>query len=181
LPQIRVAVNLSVRQFARQNLEKLVNQVLLDTGLPVDCLELEITENMLMDDVEGSVETLHRLKALGVQLAIDDFGTGYSSLSYLKRFPIDRLKVDRSFITHVTTDPGDASVTQAIIAVAHNLGLSVTAEGVEEVSQLKFLQQHACEEVQGFLFSRPLIADDLAELLVTNDGFITLPADLNSD
>lgn len=181
LPKIRVAVNLSVRQFARQNLEKLVDQVLLDTGLPVDCLELEITENMLMDDVEGSVETLHRLKALGVQLAIDDFGTGYSSLSYLKRFPIDRLKVDRSFITHVTTDPGDASVTQAIIAVAHNLGLSVTAEGVEEVSQLKFLQQHACEEVQGFLFSRPLTAEDLAELLGTNDGFIPLPTDINSD
>ncbi|MBR9867179.1 MAG: EAL domain-containing protein [Oceanospirillales bacterium] len=181
LPKIRVAVNLSVRQFARQNLEKLVDQVLLDTGLPVDCLELEITENMLMDDVEGSVETLHRLKALGVQLAIDDFGTGYSSLSYLKRFPIDRLKVDRSFITHVTTDPGDASVTQAIIAVAHNLGLSVTAEGVEEVSQLKFLQQHACEEVQGFLFSRPLTAEDLAELLGTNGGFIPLPTDINSD
>ncbi len=87
LPEIRMAVNLSVRQFAKQSLEKQVYQVLLDTGLPVHCLELEITENMMMDDVEGSVETLHRLKALGVQLAIDDFGTGYSSLSYLKRFP----------------------------------------------------------------------------------------------
>ncbi|WP_232846493.1 EAL domain-containing protein [Amphritea pacifica] len=174
LPQIRVAVNLSVRQFAKQNLEKLVYQVLLDTGLPVHCLELEITENMLMDDVDGSVETLHRLKALGVQLAIDDFGTGYSSLSYLKRFPIDRLKVDRSFITHVTTDPGDASVTQAIIAVAHNLGLSVTAEGVEDESQLAFLQQHDCEEVQGYLFSRPLSADDLAALLRASNGYMPL-------
>ncbi|BBB27610.1 putative bifunctional diguanylate cyclase/phosphodiesterase [Amphritea japonica] len=172
LPRIRVAVNLSVRQFAKQNLEKLVSQVLLDTGLPVNCLELEITENMLMDDVEGSVETLHRLKALGVQLAIDDFGTGYSSLSYLKRFPIDRLKVDRSFITHVTTDPGDASVTQAIIAVAHNLGLSVTAEGVEEKSQLEFLRELHCEEIQGYLFSRPLKADDLAQLLDSNNGYI---------
>lgn len=175
LPHIRVAVNLSVRQFAKQNLEKLVSQVLQDTGLPVNCLELEITENMLMDDVDGSVETLHRLKALGVQLAIDDFGTGYSSLSYLKRFPIDRLKVDRSFITHVTTDPGDASVTQAIIAVAHNLGLSVTAEGVEEEAQLAFLQQHACEEVQGYLFSRPLKAEDLAELLIKDNGYMPLP------
>ncbi|MBQ0785134.1 MAG: EAL domain-containing protein [Amphritea sp.] len=174
LPEIRVAVNLSVRQFAKQNLEKLVSQVLLDTGLPVHCLELEITENMLMDDVEGSVETLHRLKALGVQLAIDDFGTGYSSLSYLKRFPIDKLKVDRSFITHVTTDPGDASVTQAIIAVAHNLGLSVTAEGVEEKSQLEFLRELQCEEIQGYLFSRPLKADDLAQLLKSNDGYIQI-------
>lgn len=174
LPEIRVAVNLSVRQFAKQNLEKLVSQVLLDTGLPVHCLELEITENMLMDDVEGSVETLHRLKDLGVQLAIDDFGTGYSSLSYLKRFPIDKLKVDRSFITHVTTDPGDASVTQAIIAVAHNLGLSVTAEGVEEKSQLEFLRELQCEEIQGYLFSRPLKADDLAQLLNSNNGYIKI-------
>ena len=174
LPEIRMAVNLSVRQFAKQSLEKQVYQVLLDTGLPVHCLELEITENMMMDDVEGSVETLHRLKALGVQLAIDDFGTGYSSLSYLKRFPIDRLKVDRSFITHVTTDPGDASVTQAIIAVAHNLGLSVTAEGVEEESQLAFLREHSCEEVQGYLYSRPLKADDLAVLLGSNNGYIHL-------
>ncbi|WP_428033256.1 two-component system response regulator [Amphritea sp.] len=181
LPQIRVAVNLSVRQFAKQNLEKLVSQVLQDTGLPVNCLELEITENMLMDDVEGSVETLHRLKALGVQLAIDDFGTGYSSLSYLKRFPIDRLKVDRSFITHVTTDQGDASVTQAIIAVAHNLGLSVTAEGVEDEAQLAFLQQYACEEVQGFLFSKPLVADDLAELLRTTHGYMSLNTDTSAD
>ncbi|MBU2967640.1 EAL domain-containing protein [Amphritea sp. 2_MG-2023] len=174
LPHIRVAVNLSVRQFAKQHIDKLVTQVLLDTGLPVDCLELEITENMLMDDVEGSVETLHRLKALGVQLAIDDFGTGYSSLSYLKRFPIDRLKVDRSFITHVTTDSDDAAVTQAIIAVAHNMGLSVTAEGVEDRDQLAFLNELACEEVQGYLFSRPLTPDDLAALLKSGNGYITL-------
>jgi len=174
LPPIRVAVNLSVRQFAKQSLEKLVHRVLLDTGLPVECLELEITENMLMDDVEGSVETLHKLKALGVYLAIDDFGTGYSSLSYLKRFPIDKLKVDRSFITHVTTDPGDASVTQAIIAVAHNLGLSVTAEGVEEFSQLEFLQQHDCEEIQGYYFSRPLAAWDMEKLLLTSKGFMSV-------
>lgn len=175
LPEIRIAVNLSVRQFARQNLDKLVNEVLLDSGLPVHCLELEITENMLMDDVEGSVETLHRLKALGVCMAIDDFGTGYSSLSYLKRFPIDRLKIDRSFITHVTSVPGDASVVQAIIAVAHNLGLSVTAEGVEELEQLAFLQQYNCEEVQGYYFSRPLPAAELEQLLQRSGGIIGLP------
>ncbi|MDO6565209.1 EAL domain-containing protein [Amphritea sp. 1_MG-2023] len=175
LPHIRIAVNLSVRQFAKQPLEKLVMQVLQDTGLPVNCLELEITENMLMDDVEGAVETLHRLSALGVQLAIDDFGTGYSSLSYLKRFPIDRLKIDRSFITHVTTDSDDAAVTQAIIAVAHNMGLSVTAEGVEDATQLALLQEYACEEVQGYFFSRPLIAEDLEVLLQHNNGYMTLP------
>lgn len=179
LPEFRIAVNLSVRQFARQNLDKLVNEVLLDSGLPVHCLELEITENMLMDDVEGSVETLHRLKALGVCLAIDDFGTGYSSLSYLKRFPIDRLKIDRSFITHVTSDQGDASVTQAIIAVAHNLGLSVTAEGVEELEQLAFLKEYNCEEVQGYYFSRPLVADDLAQLLHQCKGVMALPGKSN--
>ena len=172
LPEIRIAVNLSVRQFAKQNFEQLVSQVLSDTGLPVDCLELEITENMLMDDVEGSVETLHKLKALGVYLSIDDFGTGYSSLSYLKRFPIDKLKIDRSFIINVTTDPGDAAVTQAIIGVAHNLGLRVTAEGVEEASQLEFLRLHNCEEVQGYYFSRPLIVGDMEHLLRSNEGYI---------
>lgn len=177
LSDIRIAVNLSVRQFARQNLDTLVSQVLKDSGLPVHCLELEITENMLMDDVEGAEATLHRLKALGVCLAIDDFGTGYSSLSYLKRFPIDRLKIDRSFITHVTTDHGDASVAQAIVAVAHNLGLSVTAEGVEEASQLAFLKQLRCEEVQGFYFSKPLPAQQLADLLRDRQGSI-VPVDI---
>ncbi len=174
LPEIRVAVNLSVQQFAKQSFDKLVSKVLLDTGLPVHCLELELTENMLMDDVEGAVETLHKLKALGVCLAIDDFGTGYSSLSYLKRFPIDKLKVDQSFITHVTSDPGDASVTQAIIAMAHNLDLTVTAEGVEEAPQLEFLRQNNCEEVQGYYFSRPLRAEDMEDLLQSSKGYLTV-------
>ena len=123
-----------------------------------------------MDDVEGSVDTLHRLKDLGVCLAIDDFGTGYSSLSYLKRFPIDRLKIDRSFITHVTTNTEDASVTQAIIAVAHSLGLSVTAEGVESADQLAFLNENKCEEVQGYYFSKPVSANDIKRLLIVNQG-----------
>jgi diguanylate cyclase (GGDEF)-like protein len=170
LPPVRMAVNLSVRQFARQNLESVVQSTLLKTGLPVRYLELEITENMLMDDVEGSVDTLHRLKDLGVCLAIDDFGTGYSSLSYLKRFPIDRLKIDRSFITHVTTNTEDASVTQAIIAVAHSLGLSVTAEGVESADQLAFLNENKCEEVQGYYFSKPVSANDIKRLLIVNQG-----------
>lgn len=174
LPEIIVAVNLSVRQFSKQNLETLVSQVLSDTALPVHCLELEITENMLMDDVEGAVDTLHKLKALGVHLAIDDFGTGYSSLSYLRRFPIDKLKVDRSFITNVTTNSGDASVTQAIIAVAHNLGLKVTAEGVEEAPQLDFLRQNNCEEVQGYYFSKPLLALNMETLLCDSKGYLNV-------
>lgn len=138
------------------------------------CLELEITENMLMDDVEGAVDTLHKLKALGVHLAIDDFGTGYSSLSYLRRFPIDKLKVDRSFITNVTTNSGDASVTQAIITVAHNLGLKVTAEGVEEASLLDFLRQNNCDEVQGYYFSKPLSALNMETLLCDSKGYLNV-------
>lgn len=165
LPRITMAVNLSVSQFAKQDLEVLVAQVLKDTGLPAADLELEITENMLMDDVSGSVEVLHRLKALGVQLAIDDFGTGYSSLSYLKRFPIDRLKIDRSFVTHLVSDPNDAAVTQAVIAMAHSLGLNVTAEGVETPAQRDFLTTHRCDEVQGYYFSKPKPADEIEELL----------------
>ena len=138
------------------------------------CLELEITENMLMDDVEGAVDTLHKLKALGVHLAIDDFGTGYSSLSYLRRFPIDKLKVDRSFITNVTTNSGDASVTQAIITVAHNLGFKVTAEGVEEASLLDFLRQNNCDEVQGYYFSKPLSALNMETLLCDSKGYLNV-------
>jgi EAL domain-containing protein (putative c-di-GMP-specific phosphodiesterase class I) len=164
-------VNISVQQFSKQSLDKLVSKVLLETGLPVHCLELEITENMLMDDVEGAVGTLHKLKDLGINLAIDDFGTGYSSLSYLMRFPIDKLKIDRSFITYVTTEPDDAAVTQAIISMAHNLGLTVIAEGVEEASQLEFLRQHHCEEMQGYYFSRPLVASDMENLLRNHKGY----------
>jgi diguanylate cyclase (GGDEF)-like protein len=171
LPEIQIAVNISVQQFSKQSLDKLVSKVLLETGLPVHCLELEITENMLMDDVEGAVETLHKLKALGLNLSIDDFGTGYSSLSYLKRFPIDKLKIDRSFITHVTTEPSDAAVTQAIISMAHNLGLTVIAEGVEEASQLAFLRKHHCEEMQGYYFSRPLAGSDMENLLRSHKGY----------
>jgi diguanylate cyclase (GGDEF)-like protein len=171
LPEIQIAVNISVQQFSKQSLDKLVSKVLLETGLPIHCLELEITENMLMDDVEGAVETLHKLKALGLNLSIDDFGTGYSSLSYLKRFPIDKLKIDRSFITHVTTEPSDAAVTQAIISMAHNLGLTVIAEGVEEASQLAFLRKHHCEEMQGYYFSRPLAGSDMENLLRSHKGY----------
>ncbi len=167
LPKIRMAVNLSVRQFIGHDLEDLVSQVLQETGLPADWLELEITETMLIDDVEGTVTTLNKLKEMGVQLAIDDFGVGYSSLNYLKRFPIDRLKIDRSFVTHVALNPNDASLTLAMVAMAHSLKLDVIAEGVETVEQRTFLQERHCDEMQGYFFSRPVSEQQMEELLLT--------------
>ncbi|WP_036228131.1 two-component system response regulator [Marinobacterium jannaschii] len=162
---LTMAVNLSVSQFVGQDLTALVSDVLQSSGLPADALELEITENMLMDDVAGAVDVLHSLKSLGIKLSIDDFGTGYSSLSYLKRFPIDKLKIDRSFVTHIVSDSTDAAVTKAIIAMAHSLGLRVTAEGVENQEQKNFLQSRGCDEVQGYLYSRPLPAEEVSDLL----------------
>jgi EAL domain-containing protein (putative c-di-GMP-specific phosphodiesterase class I) len=118
-----------------------------------------------MHGVDTTLDTLHKLKDMGVRLAIDDFGTGYSSLSYLKRFPLDTLKIDRSFVKDLPRDAGDAAITKAIIAMAHSLKLEVVAEGVETAEQLAFLQQHGCDICQGYLFSRPVSADDLGALL----------------
>ncbi len=165
LPPLRMAVNLSARQFAQKNLVETVRRILDETGLAVECLELEITESLLMDDAEEAIDTLHRLKALGVQLAIDDFGTGYSSLSYLKRFPIDRLKIDRSFVNNITTAPNDAAVALAVVSMAHSLKLGVTAEGVETAAQQAFLRERHCDEVQGFFFSHPVSSQQVADLL----------------
>jgi EAL domain-containing protein (putative c-di-GMP-specific phosphodiesterase class I) len=122
-----------------------------------------------MHGAEKYVEMLGRIKALGVQIAVDDFGTGYSSLSYLKRFPVDQLKVDRSFVVDLATDPDDAVIVQAIIALGHKLNLRVVAEGVETTEQLDFLRQSGCDEMQGFLFGRPMIAPDFAALLTSQD------------
>ena len=159
LPPVRVSVNLSGAQFYKDDLYKTVKDVLEETGLDPDWLELEVTESMLMKDAESTIETLHKLKSAGIHLSIDDFGTGYSSLSYLKRFPIDALKIDRSFIREVTTNPDDAAIATSIILMGHSLRLSVVAEGVEEESQLAFLQVLQCNEIQGFLFSPPVPAD----------------------
>ena len=165
LPRISVAVNLSARQFMQPGLLDSVRRALGESGLEACYLELELTESMMMNNAEHFITTLHALKSMGVQLSIDDFGTGYSSLSYLKRFPIDRLKIDQSFIRDIVTDTGDATITRAVIALGHSLNLKVIAEGVETAEQLAFLRANQCDEIQGYYFSRPVAADMLAGLL----------------
>jgi diguanylate cyclase (GGDEF)-like protein/PAS domain S-box-containing protein len=167
LGRLRVAVNLSARQFGAADLLPGIEAALRDTGLAPDCLELELTESLFMGDITPAVELLHRMKALGVNLSIDDFGTGYSSFSYLSRFPIDVLKIDRSFVADITHDANDAAIVDSIIALAHNLRLSVIAEGVETAEQLAYLREQGCDEMQGYYFSRPLPAAEFEQLLRT--------------
>ncbi|WP_158675423.1 bifunctional diguanylate cyclase/phosphodiesterase [Thiohalobacter thiocyanaticus] len=164
LPQ-RIAVNISSRQFQRQDMTEVISRTLRETGFEAGRLELELTETVLMDNGEDTVTMLRALKTMGVHLAIDDFGTGYSSLAYLKRFPIDRLKIDRSFVMDLTRDSDDAAIVAATIALGHNLNRTVIAEGVETQAQLDFLRQHGCDLVQGYLLSRPLPAEAITELL----------------
>ncbi len=156
---IPVTVNLSGRQFVDGSLALMVSNILDETGLTPSLLELEITEGVVMYNPQTATQTLEQLNVFGVRIAIDDFGTGYSSLSNLKQYPIDTIKIDKSFVRDITTDPNDASIVKAIIAMAHSMGLQVIAEGVETEEQLAFLQRHQCDCVQGFLFSHPLPAD----------------------
>ncbi|MHC5675134.1 putative bifunctional diguanylate cyclase/phosphodiesterase [Nostoc sp.] len=162
---IRISVNLSARQFEQPNLVEIVSQILEETGLKASYLELEVTESFLMGDIDRSVKILKQLRELGIWLALDDFGTGYSSLNYLKRFPVNMLKIDRSFIQDVMSNPDSAAITDAIIALAKSLRLKITAEGVETQEQLEYLQMRGCHEGQGFYFSRPLPADIIAPML----------------
>ena len=168
LPPVFMAVNLSPRQFKDPDLVDNVIRALRETGMPPELLELEITESMMMHDIEGAVEKLSEIRKLGVRLAIDDFGTGYSSLSQLKRFPIDTLKVDRSFIRDIPRDAEDIAITEAIIALGKSLGVTVVAEGVETPEQEAFLKTRACHEMQGYFFSRPVPPEDFAALLRAN-------------
>ena len=165
LPPIRLAINLSARQFQRGNMVKTVAEALAENAMQPDYLELELTESMLMHDVENTVKTLHELKIMGVRLSIDDFGTGYSSLSYLKRFPLDILKIDRSFVKDMGTPSDNGEIARAIIAMAHALNLEVVAEGVENQRQLELMRDFQCDFIQGYFFSRPVPADDFAKLL----------------
>ncbi len=162
---LRVAVNLSGYQFRQSNLVEMVEEVLGETGLDPRCLELELTESAIMDSPERAAMTLRRLKELGLSLAIDDFGTGYSSLSHLKQFPLDRLKIAQFFVRDITTNPDDAAIAEAIIAMAHSLKLQVIAEGVEQRDQMDFLLSRGCEEMQGFCFSRPVSEETFTEML----------------
>lgn len=150
----KVSVNLSARQFADGQLGERIAAILYETGIPPACLELELTESILMSDVAEAMQILSGLKRLGLAIAVDDFGTGYSSLNYLKQFPIDVLKIDRSFVDGLPHGEQDAQIARAIIAMAHSLNLMVIAEGVESQAQLDFLREHGCDEVQGYLFGR---------------------------
>jgi diguanylate cyclase (GGDEF)-like protein/PAS domain S-box-containing protein len=176
LPPARVSVNLSARVFQQRDIAKLVMQVLAETGLEPQYLELELTESTIMRNAEEAVSMLNELHALGIGLAIDDFGTGYSSLSYLKRFPVDRLKIDRSFVSDIGVSGDDETITSAIIALAHSLKLQVIAEGVETSAQLDFLKERACDEMQGFYFAKPLSTDAISELLQGGVGRELAPA-----
>jgi diguanylate cyclase (GGDEF)-like protein len=162
---VSIAINISARQFAARNLGETIKRVLDAHQTDPRHIELELTESLLMVNTEEAVRTLEYLKSLGLRLSIDDFGTGYSSLSYLKRFPIDALKIDRSFIDEITTDVDDATITRAVIGMAHNLGLKVVAEGVETLEQLSFLSANGCDEAQGFYFARPQPAGEVAQWL----------------
>jgi EAL domain-containing protein (putative c-di-GMP-specific phosphodiesterase class I) len=160
-----MAVNLSGQNFIRKNLLGIIGRIIADTRLDPHYLELELTESVLMKNVRETASTLRVLKDMGLHISIDDFGTGYSSLSYLKRFPLDTLKIDQSFIREITTDPDNAAITTAIIAMAHSLKLRVIAEGVETEEQLAFLRGHGCNAMQGFLYSRPLPAAEIVRFI----------------
>ncbi len=165
LPPLSVAVNLSGRQVDSPDLVEQVRDIVTESNLDPSYLELEITESMIMANVEATIETLTCISDMGITFAIDDFGTGYSSLSYLKRFPISTIKIDRSFVRDITTDPDDAAIVTTIIAMARNLKLGIIAEGVETEQQSAFLRAHGCTRIQGYLYSRPLPVEEITELL----------------
>jgi predicted signal transduction protein with EAL and GGDEF domain len=166
LPAAPVAINLSARQLQQADLAGAIQRIVRNCGTDPALLEFELTESMLMTNPEAAVETLSRIKALGMRLSVDDFGTGYSSLAYLKRFPLDALKIDRTFVRDLPDDLDDAAITKAVIRLAHSLNLKVVAEGVENAAQLRELEKYGCDEIQGYYLSRPLPAADCAALLL---------------
>lgn len=175
LPPVPIAVNLSAVQFQQSDLTDKIIQILMDTGMNPKLIEVEITESTIMQNEEDAGKVLMRLKELGISISIDDFGTGYSSLCYLKRFTLDSLKIDRSFIKHLNTDPEDRAITTAIISLARHLGMKVIAEGVEEQEHLKFLTELGCDQAQGYFFSPPLPADEFLEYLSKNHEHSSSP------
>jgi len=170
---LRMWVNISGSQFMEADFFSMVEEVLAKTGLPPRCLGLELTESVLMQNVEGHIDKMNRLKHLGLRLSLDDFGTGYSSLAYLKRFPIDEIKIDRSFVDGVLRDENDTAIVLTILGMARSLDLRVVAEGVETVNQRRFLEDNLCQEMQGYLFSRPLPVNEISDLLRNQAGWAT--------
>jgi len=158
-------VNLSARQFRQQELVEVIQQALAESGLPPHLLELEITESLAMDDVAFTRQVIGSLRALGVHSSLDDFGTGYSSLSHLSTLPFDVLKIDRTFVGGIGRQSSEAAIVRAVIALGHELGLTVVAEGVETLEELAFVREHGCDQVQGFLFSRAVPADEATRLV----------------
>jgi EAL domain-containing protein (putative c-di-GMP-specific phosphodiesterase class I) len=165
LPPVSVSVNVSAVQFRQQGFCDLIRRVLRETGLAPQYLELELTESLMLANAEVTLSVVEELKSIGITLAIDDFGTGYSSFSYLKQFRVSKLKIDRSFIKDIATNPDDSAITAAIISMAKSLRLKVIAEGVENEAQMSFLRKHQCDEIQGYYFSRPLAAPDVPDML----------------
>jgi EAL domain-containing protein (putative c-di-GMP-specific phosphodiesterase class I) len=163
---VPVSVNISPHQFHADSLIEDVHSAASDAGIDIRLLELEITESVLLQDLDNTLDALQRLKDAGVSLSVDDFGTGYSSLSYLKRFPIDTIKIDRSFVKDLDTELDDAAICAAILAMSQQLGLNVVAEGVETEAQLAFLRRHGCNQIQGYLCSKPLSAENFSAMLV---------------
>ena len=167
---LHVAVNISAVQFRYAGLAEVIVGALAASGLKASRLEIEITESVLVQDKEGTLAILHRLRELGVRIAMDDFGTGYSSLTYLQCFPFDKIKIDRSFVRDVATDAGSLNIVRAITALANGMGMTATAEGVETREQLDRIAAEGCTEMQGYLFSRPLPADEIERRFLTAEG-----------
>jgi EAL domain-containing protein (putative c-di-GMP-specific phosphodiesterase class I) len=171
LPDLRMGINISACQFRQSGFLELTDRILAECAVDPGWIEFELTESMIMDDTERSCLLLAELKRRGIRLALDDFGTGYSSLSYLKNFPLDRIKIDRSFLVEVAHNRDDAAIVEAIITMAASLNLKVVAEGVENLAQFEFIARRGCHESQGYLFSRPLTAETLSRLF--SEGVVT--------
>jgi len=164
----RLSLNLSVKQLQQEDFIEIVKNILNETGCKAEWIEFEITESHIMHNVKEAIETLNSIKALGISIAIDDFGTGYSSLSYLKKLPVDKLKIDRSFITDIPDNKEDAAITNAIIAIAESLNLRVIAEGVETRKQKEYLLECGCHFIQGYLYHKPMPAEKMKKILQKN-------------
>ena len=176
--ECNVAVNFSIKQFHQKDLVSRIRAIMQENNLTSDCLVVEVTESTMMEDIKNSMNILHQIKEMGMNIALDDFGTGYSSLEYLKNCPVSHVKIDRSFIADIEASERDATLVKSIVSMAHGMGLKVTAEGVENAEQAELLEDYGCDEFQGFLFSKPVPAAEATALLRTG---MTLPSAVGSE